>query len=129
LLPSPQDSAIFQWRDEALDTAALLRQVESGLQSRQVNWSAREEQLLAERWTPLPTAGDDPRLTLLFLERFAAITRRMAGGLAHTVVTTLRLERPLRQQEEFNHATLLVCRQLAEEVVRLRQRLAELEER
>ncbi|MBM3462318.1 MAG: hypothetical protein FJX76_09475 [Armatimonadetes bacterium] len=118
---------MFAWPDASLDARGLSEKIRLGLANRAHPLGEREARLLGESWAP-PTGPDlDARLALHFMERFAPITGRVARGLAYTAITTMRLERPIGQQEEFNRAALLFSRWAMDEIARLRARIDGLE--
>jgi hypothetical protein len=123
------EASIFWWRDGALDGPALEARVREAVSARPAVATQSEKSWLTERWGPLETEAAGVELALHFMERFAPITQRVPRGLAYTAITTMRLERPIGQQEEFNRATLLFCQELLAEVASLRRRVADLEAR
>lgn len=116
-------SDTFAWRDPSLDGERLVRLIAESLVTRNASPGEREARLLEESWSPPRGPDLEARLALHFMERFAPITQRVPGGLAYTAITTMRLEKPLGQQEEFNRATMLFAQWCVAEIARLRERV------
>ena len=110
-------------------TPAALGKMASGLAEHRATRSPGESAALAESWGPDSRVDDPGVLASHFMERFAAISQRLPGGLAFTAISTLRLEHPLRQQEDFNRSCLMLADWALREAERAQARFARLEDR
>lgn len=119
--------ATFDWRDDGLDARALALRLQQALAGRTRKPEENELPLLEERWGPDSDSMHAGTLAMHFMQRFAPVAQRLPRGLAYTAITTMRLERPIGQQEEFNRSVLLYCDWATREMQRLSRRVAALE--
>lgn len=118
---------MFDWRDAGLDVRGLALRLHEALAARACQAGDPERHLLQERWGPDADSMNAGVLAMHFMQRFAPVAQRLPRGLAYTAITTLRLERPIGQQEEFNRSVLLYCDWATREVQRLSRRVTALE--